>query len=102
MNTVNTDNVALTQKLSSNVTKNYYTGGTFPTVPSRDEFHRYASNQLSTYNFETDYPPFPAHNINITASAISWTKSNNKNKGNKYNLKPTKNSKKKQNNQDNQ
>lgn len=34
MNTeVNTDNVALTQRLSSKTTKNYYTGGTFPAIP---------------------------------------------------------------------
>ena len=38
MNTeVNTDNVALTQRLSSKTTKNYYTGGTFPAIPSREE-----------------------------------------------------------------
>ena len=102
MNTVNTDNVALTQKLSSNVTKNYYTGGTFPVIPSRDEFHRYASNSLALYDFETDYPPFAGHSINAAASSIGWTKANNKNKGHKYNFKPTKNSKKKQKNQDNQ
>lgn len=48
MNTeVNTDNVALTQRLSSKTTKNYYTGGTFPAIPSREEFHRYASNILN-------------------------------------------------------
>ena len=52
MNTeVNTDNVALTQRLSSKTTKNYYTGGTFPAIPSREEFHRYASNILNLYAF---------------------------------------------------
>ena len=30
---MNTENVALTQNLSSKVTKNYYTGGTFPAIP---------------------------------------------------------------------
>ena len=96
MNTeVNTDNVALTQRLSSKATKNYYTGGTFPAIPSREEFHRYASNVLSLYDFETDYPPFPSHNIDATASSIGWAKGNNKNKGNKYKFKPTKNSTKK-------
>lgn len=98
MNTeVNTDNVALTQRLSSKTTKNYYTGGTFPAIPSREEFHRYASNILNLYAFETDYPPFPSCNINAAASSIGWTKSksNNKNKGNKYKFKSTKNSTKK-------
>lgn len=96
MNTeVNTDNVALTQRLSSKTTKNYYTGGTFPAIPSREEFHLYASNILNLYAFETDYPPFPSCNINAAASSIGWTKSNNKNKGNKYKFKSTKNSTKK-------
>ncbi len=77
MNTeVNTENVALTQKLSSNVTKNYYTGGTFPAIPSREEFHRYCSNNLSLYDFETDYPPFPGQSINKTVTAIGWTIAN--------------------------
>lgn len=54
MNTeVNTDNVALTQRLSSKTTKNYYTGGTFPTIPSREEFHRYAST--GTWNYPMLY-----------------------------------------------
>lgn len=53
MNTeVNTDNVALTQRLSSKTTKNYYTGGTFPAIPSREEFHRYASNILNLYAYK--------------------------------------------------
>ena len=96
MNTeVNTDNVALTQRLSSKTTKNYYTGGIFPAVPSREEFHRYASNVLSLHDFETDYPPFPSHSINAAASSMGWTKGNDKNKGNKYKFKPTKNSTKK-------
>lgn len=87
MNTeVNTDNVALTQRLSSKTTKNYYTGGTFPAIPSREEFHRYASNILNLYAFETDYPPFPSCNINAAASSIGWTKSNNKNKEININL----------------
>ena len=92
---VNTDNVALTQRLSSKTTKNYYTGGTFPAIPSREEFHRYTSNVLSLHDFETDYPTFPSHNIDAAESSIGWTKSNNKNKGHKYNFKPTKNSTKK-------
>ena len=96
MNTeINTENVALTQNLSPKVTKNYYTGGTLPSIPSREEFHRYASNVLSLYDFETDYPPFPSRNIDAAASSIGWTKSNHKNKGNKYKFKPTKNSTKK-------
>lgn len=102
MNTVNTDNVALTQNLSSKVTKNYYTGGTFPAIPSRDEFHHYTSNNLTLHDFETDYPPFPGHNVNAVGSAIKWTFGNNKNKGHRYSFKPTKNNKKPKDNQDNQ
>ena len=91
MNTeVNTDNVALTQRLSYKTTKNYYTGGTFPAIPSRAEFHRYASNILNLYAFETDYPPFPSCTLNAAASSIGWTKSNIKNKGIKYKFKQTK------------
>lgn len=89
---MNTENVALTQSLSSKVTKNYYTGGTFPSIPSREEFHHYYSGNLGLYDFETDYPPFPGHNVSVTASAYSWTIANNKNKGHKYKFKSTKNS----------
>lgn len=89
---MNTENVALTQNLSSKVTKNYYTGGTFPSIPSRKEFHHYYSGNLGLYDFETDYPPFPGHNVTVTAASYSWTISNNKNKGHKYKWKPTKNS----------
>lgn len=89
---MNTENVALTQSLSSKVTKNYYTGGTFPSIPSREEFHHYYSGNLGLYDFETDYPPFPGHNVSVTASSYSWTIANNKNKGHKYKFKSTKNS----------
>lgn len=83
---MNTRNVALTESLSTEGAKNYYTGGTFPPIPSREEFHRYCSDYLSSYDFETDYPPYEAKNINKAASAISWTLTNEKKRlnNNKY------------------
>lgn len=42
-------------------------------IPSREEFHRYASNTLSEADFCTDYPGREGCQINKTSSAIRWT-----------------------------
>lgn len=45
-------------------------------IPSREEFHRYASDILSNADFCTDYPAgYVAQKI---ASSIRWTKNNAK------------------------
>lgn len=45
-------------------------------IPSRTEFHRYASNILSVCDFDTDYPS--GYQSDKVYSAISWTKTNEK------------------------
>ena len=47
-------------------------------IPSREEFHRYASDTLSEADFCTDYPTEYA--INKIASSLRWTKINSLNK----------------------
>lgn len=47
-------------------------------VPSRDEFHRFASNLLSNADFCTDYPA--DYIIDKTSSALRWTIMNARNK----------------------
>lgn len=42
-------------------------------IPSREEFHRYASNTLSEADFCTDYPGREGCQINKTSSALRWT-----------------------------
>lgn len=42
-------------------------------IPSREEFHRYASNTLSEADFCTDYPGREGYQINKTSSALRWT-----------------------------
>lgn len=42
-------------------------------IPSREEFHRYASNTLSEADFCTDYPGRDGYQVNKAASAINWT-----------------------------
>ena len=46
-------------------------------IPSREEFHRYASNQLCESDFDTDYPS--GFQVERVASAISWTYTNENN-----------------------
>ena len=61
-------------------TQSYYTtpGNHNLKIPSRQEFHRYATNLLSESDFCTDYPS--EHTINKIASSLRWTKINAKNK----------------------
>lgn len=45
-------------------------------IPSREEFHRYASDILSNIDFCTDYPA--GYLIKKIDDSIRWTKSNAK------------------------
>lgn len=47
-------------------------------TPSREEFHRYASNLLSVSDFCTDYPT--EYTVNKISSSLRWTKINSLNK----------------------
>ena len=47
-------------------------------IPSREEFHRYASDTLSEADFCTDYPT--EYTVNKIASSLRWTKINSPNK----------------------
>ena len=65
------------------VTKNYYTSSNYTTInplPSRDEFHKFASNLLADGDFCTDYAS--GYQINRVAQSIDWTikKTKSKNK----------------------
>ena len=54
-------------------------------IPSREEFHRYASNQLCESDFDTDYPS--GFQVERVSSAISWTYTNEKKRNSNYNYK---------------
>lgn len=46
-------------------------------IPSREEFHRYASNLLTEWDFCTDFPPVLSHGqADRVASAMRWTQAN--------------------------
>ena len=45
-------------------------------IPTREEFHRYASNLLTNSDFNTDYFSDPYFQTNRVASALNWTKKN--------------------------
>ena len=47
-------------------------------TPSREEFHRYASDTLSEADFCTDYPT--GYTVSKIASSLRWTKINSLNK----------------------
>ena len=53
-------------------------------IPSREEFHRYASNLLYERDFETGYPGKEASQVNRVSSALKWTTSNERAKHYKY------------------
>lgn len=57
-------------------TKNYTQKHNTLHIPTREEFHRYASNTLSEEDFCTDYHGYTGYQINKVASAIRWTKNN--------------------------
>lgn len=53
--------------------KNYYTSSNYATtIPSREEFHRYASNLLAEGDFCTEYPS--GYQISRVAQALDWSK----------------------------
>lgn len=59
------------------MTKNYYTNTSSNLkIPSREEFHRFASNELSSGDFCTNYPS--GYQIDRVAKAIRWTIANDK------------------------
>ena len=61
------------------VTKNYYTSSNYETIkstPTREEFHRYASNLLADGDFCTDYSS--GYQINRVAQSLDWTIKKNK------------------------
>lgn len=45
-------------------------------IPSREEFHRYASNSITEHDFCTDYPGYDGYQIDKVASSIRWTLKN--------------------------
>ena len=60
--------------------KNYYTSSNYEgTIPTREEFHKFASNELSEADFCTNYPSTSGFQTNRVANAIKWTYSNEKN-----------------------
>lgn len=66
--------------------RNYYTSSNYAnTIPSREEFNRYASNLLSEGDFCTNYPS--GYQVNRVAESISWTLSNEKKRNNNYSYK---------------
>ena len=60
-------------------TKNYTQKHNTLHIPTREEFHRYASNTLSKEDFCTDYPGYTGYQINKVVSAIRWTVSRKNN-----------------------
>ena len=62
-------------------TRNYYTSSNYTTInptPTREEFHRYASNLLADGDFCTDY--VSGYQINRVVQAMDWTIKKTKNK----------------------
>ena len=68
-------------------TRNYYTTSsnyaTINPIPSREEFHRYASNELSEGDFCTNHPS--GYQINKVSSALRWTYANDRGRSKKCN-----------------
>lgn len=46
------------------------------TIPTREEFHRYASNVLNENDFCTDYPGRSGYQVNRVAKSIRWSVAN--------------------------
>ena len=60
-------------------TKNYTQKHNTLHIPTREEFHRYASNLINEEDFCTDYPGYAGYKVNVTASALRWTVSRKNN-----------------------
>lgn len=43
------------------------------TIPTREEFHRYASNVLNENDFCTDYPGSSGYQVNKVAQSLRWS-----------------------------
>lgn len=57
--------------------RNYYTSSNYATtIPSREEFHRYASNTISISDFETGHTS--GIQVEKVVSSIIWTIKNDK------------------------
>ena len=57
-------------------TKNYTQKHNTLHIPTREEFHRYASNVLNENDFCTDYPGRSGYQINTIASSLRWSVAN--------------------------
>ncbi len=53
-------------------------------IPSREEFHRYASNLLTNADFDTERHACPGYQINRVASALNWTRENQRERNYSY------------------
>lgn len=53
-------------------------------IPSREEFHRYASNLLTNTDFDTQRHAYDGFQISRTASALNWTLRNHNTKNFSY------------------
>ena len=53
-------------------------------IPSREEFHRYASNLLTNSDFNTDYFSDPYFQTNRVVSALNWTQKNSNTRNYNY------------------
>ena len=57
--------------------KNYYTSSNYAgRIPNREEFHRFASNELSLGDFCTNHPS--GYQIERVAQSIRWTIENDR------------------------
>lgn len=58
--------------------KNYYLSSNYVSsnIPTREEFHRFASNELSLGDFCTNYSS--GYQVNRVFKAIKWTYENNR------------------------
>ena len=63
--------------------RNYYLSSNYAdTIPTREEFHRYASNELSEGDFCTSYPS--GYQVDRVAYALKWTINNEKKRNTDY------------------
>lgn len=65
-------------------TKNYTQKHNTLHIPTREEFHRYASNLLSESDFCTDYPGYPEVQASKVEAAIKWTRRIDQNRNINY------------------
>lgn len=65
--------------------RNYYLSSNYAgsPIPSREEFHRYASNMLAVGDFSTDYPS--GYQVDRVARALRWTIGNERGRNKKKN-----------------